>query len=104
MPFNKWQVVGSENQTLQDEWRDHVGNEEMKLRTELKNALQHESAAIQSTAQPLETDCTCRDSICEGHICIGNTICSEAEESRDGGLRHELTLNKNNVGFGTTTS
>ena len=37
--------------TLQDECRDHVGNEEMKLRAEVQQALQHEPHVVNKTAR-----------------------------------------------------
>ena len=40
--------------TLQDERRDHVGNEEMKLRAERQQALQHESHVATTTARHIE--------------------------------------------------
>ena len=39
--------------TLQDECKDHVGDEEIKLRAELHNSLQHESTVFQTSAQQL---------------------------------------------------
>ena len=42
---------------LQDECRDHVGREEMRLRTELQHALQCQSDVVHTTARHLETAC-----------------------------------------------
>ena len=41
----------------QDECRDHVGSEEMKLRAELQQALQHASHVVTSTARHIEAVC-----------------------------------------------
>ena len=41
----------------QDECRDHVGNEEMKLRTELQQALQRETHVAHTTAGHIEATC-----------------------------------------------
>ena len=39
--------------TLQDDCRDHVGSEEMKLGAELQQALQHKSHVVTSTARDI---------------------------------------------------
>ena len=45
---------------LSDERGDHVGNEEMKLKTEFQNGLQHESTVLRTAAHQIEADCDSR--------------------------------------------
>ena len=42
---------------LHDEYQDHVGSEEMKLRAELQQILQHESHVATTTARHIEAAC-----------------------------------------------
>ena len=66
---------------LQDECRDHVGSDAMKLRAELQQALQRESHVVTSTGRHIEADCDQRvQQFVQNEARLEDNLTSEALE------------------------